>query len=186
MSDFEVCQVGQVARLQAELAAAESFHRVAVAERNHERATVAQLRAELASKTERVKWFEDAGGVAMATRFFQVEAERDALRADSRELADAQTQMIENNKKLRAELAECQEARMKLSDDLAFLKHADADEIIEAKRDAERYRWMRVRCARKGYNLSFTYAAGGEPTDWKPLSGKECDSAIDAALKEGK
>lgn len=29
----------------------------------------------------RIKWFEDAGGVAMATRFFQMEAERDRWKA---------------------------------------------------------------------------------------------------------
>lgn len=64
MSDFEVCQVGQIARLQTALAVAESFHRVAVAERNQERATVAQLRAELSERTAAV--IVSDGGQALA------------------------------------------------------------------------------------------------------------------------
>lgn len=67
---------------------------------------IERLRAELAAKTERVKWFEDAGGVAMATRLFQVEAERDGLRELLRESKRWLDDYYIINDKLRDELVE--------------------------------------------------------------------------------
>lgn len=82
---------------------------------------------------------------------------------------------------LEKNLSEEHRLRAELSDDLAFLKYADEEEILEAKKDAARYRWLRVERFDADLPTVQSTTVGCIGCD---LTGDELDAAIDAAMKE--
>ena len=59
-------------------------------------------------------------------------------------------------------------------------------ELAEAKRDAERYRWLRSRHYKGGMLGVWRETKDGVAIVDGWLSGADLDKAIDAAMKEGK
>lgn len=78
------------------------------------------------------------------------------------------------------------DAENELSKALAGREMAEAEvrrlnaELAEARRDAERYRWLREQCGPDG-NLTIAEAGGWSLRPW---GGDDPDAAIDAARKE--
>ena len=58
--------------------------------------------------------------------------------------------------------------------------------LVEASKDAERYRWLRKHTPLYDGDVRCSVSRGRGPVspDWSEVAGKKLDEAIDAAIKE--
>lgn len=108
----------EIERLQAELGAAEAFHRVAVAERNHERVITARLRADL----DRFAADNQAAVTAYATEITEAKAEIERLRADRDHWREARRNAIEAGDELLREIERLRSDRREMLAQLRFIR----------------------------------------------------------------